>query len=99
MANKAPPETHTNVMHDIAIAFISHPWPLGKSRCSPVQPTKRPDSPQAGVQIPLRAFAECRLGRQSIAARYRLATLVLFRLGGGGNCRSLREHCSPVMNQ
>jgi hypothetical protein len=35
----------------------------------------------------------------SIAARHRLATLVLFRLGGGGNCRPLREHCSPVVDQ
>jgi hypothetical protein len=35
----------------------------------------------------------------SIAARHRLATLVLFRLGGGGNCGPLREHCSPVVDQ
>src|SRR2546421_6350076 len=27
------------------------------------------------------------------------AALELFRLGRGGNCRSLREHCSPVVNQ
>ena len=25
MPNKAPPETHTNVMHDNAIAFMNHP--------------------------------------------------------------------------
>jgi hypothetical protein len=25
-ANKAPPETHTNVMHDNAIALITHPF-------------------------------------------------------------------------
>src|SRR5436309_1375585 len=92
MPNKAPPEIHTNVMQDNAIAFITH-----LCSCCNVHLTQERDGTLAGnsnhrAHSPNAALTVNR-GSTSFAA------LELFHLGCGGNCRSLREHCSPVVNQ
>ena len=99
MPNKAPSEMHTNVMRDSAIAFIYSPLPAMRQplRVPLSQPSNRINRGREFKS--LHAFAECILGRQLIAARQRLATFALFRLGGGGNCRFLCQQCSPIVDQ
>src|SRR5882724_7815536 len=106
MPSRAPPEMHTNVMHDNAIAFMIVACQHTLRRTTGARgATTAPAGRTTGVvttgafrcfMTALLGLVFCGSGNRGTAA---CRDLAVCRLSRGGNCGSLSDQCASLVNQ